>query len=159
MVKMMKSNHIIIRRRISLQVTVYFNFSYLCARLNYLSIMKRTIRAFLALIMISSAFFFISCTGKEATTGTLTIVAQAKDSIIPANTPIYFASSKANLDNKVYAASGWLDANSSKIFRDLTPNYYWYRIGGWDNYGASEVLAGVDETVILWVNTPTQPGK
>jgi hypothetical protein len=35
MVKMMKSNHIIIRRRISLQVTVYFNFSYLCARLNY----------------------------------------------------------------------------------------------------------------------------
>jgi hypothetical protein len=109
--------------------------------------------------MISSAFFFISCTGKEATTGTLTIVAQAKDSIIPANTPIYLASSKANLDNKVYAASGWLDANSSKIFRDLTPNYYWYRIGGWDNYGASEVLAGVDETVILWVNTPTQPGK
>jgi hypothetical protein len=123
--------------------------------------MKRTIKVFLALLLFSSAFLFFSCAGKQATTGTLTVIVMGKDSIIPTNetTPIYLASSKANLDNKIYAASGWLDANSSKIFRNLTPNYYWYRIGGWDNYGASEVFAGIDETVILWVNTPTPPGK
>jgi hypothetical protein len=119
--------------------------------------MKNTFRIFFALLVFSSAFFFISCAGKQATTGTLTIIALAKDSIIPANTPIHLASSKENLDNKIYVASGWLDSNASKIFRDLAPKYYWFRVEGWDNYGASEVFAGVDETVILWLNTPINP--
>jgi hypothetical protein len=121
--------------------------------------MKRRFSVFLVFILLSSAFFLFSCAGKQATTGTLTVIAMAKDSIIPANTPIYLASSKENLDNKIYAASGWLDANASKIFRDLAPKYYWYRIEGWDNYGASEVFAGVDETVILWVNSPSPSKK
>jgi len=89
----------------------------------------------------------------------LTITAMSKDSIIPANTPIYIAVSKVNLDNKVYVSSGWLDANSSKIFRDLSPKYYWYKVEGWNNYGATEVFAGVDASVILWLNSQTTPGK
>ena len=121
--------------------------------------MKRKFKVFLALMLFSSAFFFFSCAGKQATTGTLTIIAMAKDSIIPANTPIYLATSKANLDNNIYASTGWLDANASKIFRDLSPKYYWFKVNGWDNYGASEVFAGVDETVILWLTTPYQSGK
>lgn len=78
--------------------------------------MKRKDLVFLSFILFSSAFFFFSCSGKQSTTGTLTIIAMAKDSIIPANTPIYLATSKANLDNKIYVSSGWLDANASKIF-------------------------------------------
>jgi hypothetical protein len=121
--------------------------------------MKRKFKVFLALLFFSGAFFFFSCAGKQATTGTLTIIAMAKDSIIPANTPIYLATSKANLDNNIYASSGWLDANASKIFRDLSPKYYWYRVQGWDDCGASEVFAGIDETVILWLNSPSSARK
>ncbi|MGA3013428.1 MAG: hypothetical protein ABSD71_05280 [Bacteroidales bacterium] len=121
--------------------------------------MKRTIHLFSILAILIAGSLFFSCSQKQATNGTLTITAMAKDSIIPANTPIYLADSKVNLDNKVYISSGWLDANSSKIFRDLSPKYYWYKVEGWDNYGAAEVFAGVDASVILWLNSPSSPGK
>ncbi len=111
--------------------------------------MKHKIHGFLTFLLLSGGVLFFSCAQKQATTGSLTIVAMAQDSIIPVNTPIYLALSKANLDNKIYVSSGWLDANSSKIFRDLSPNYYWFRVEGWNNYGASGVFDGVDESVIL----------
>lgn len=123
--------------------------------------MKRAIPVFLALILLSGAFFFCSCKGKVATTGTLSITAMTKDGIISTATPveIYLATSKENLDNKIYESFGWLDANGSKIFRDLLPKYYWYRVEGWDDYGASQVYAGLDASVILWLNSPSSPKK
>jgi hypothetical protein len=123
--------------------------------------MKRIIPIFLALILISGAFFFFSCKGKDPLTGTLSITARTKEGVITANNPvaIYIASSKDNLDNKIYVGSGWLDANGSKIFRDLQPTYYWYRVDGWDDYGAAEVFAGVDASVFLWLNTPSSSKK
>jgi hypothetical protein len=123
--------------------------------------MKRTIPVFLALILLSGAVFFFSCKGKEASTGTLSITAMSKDSLGSITTPIaiYIATSKENLDNHIYQASGWLDANMSKIFRDLLPTYYWYRVEGWDDYGAAEVYAGVDVSVILWLNSPSSSKK
>jgi hypothetical protein len=123
--------------------------------------MKRTFPVFLALILLSGAFFFFSCKGKEPTTGTLTVTVMTKDGRISANTPvpIYLATDKGNLDNKIYVTSGWLDANGSKIFRDLLPTYYWYRVEGWDDYGAAEVYAGVDGSVILWLNSPSSSRK
>lgn len=121
--------------------------------------MKRTFQIFSIFAVLFAGSFFFSCSQKQATNGTLTVTAMAKSSIIPANTPIYLANSKTNLDNKVYVSSGWLDANSSKIFRDLSPKYYWYKVEGWNNYGATEVFAGVDASVILWLNSQTTPGK
>ncbi len=123
--------------------------------------MKRTIPVFLALILLSGAVFFFSCKGKEATMGTLTITAMTKDSLgsVPTPMAIYIATSKENLDNNIYQASGWLNANMSKIFRDLLPTYYWYRVEGWDDYGAAEVYAGVDVSVILWLNSPSSSKK
>jgi hypothetical protein len=123
--------------------------------------MKRTIPVFLVLILLSGAFFFYSCKGKEATTGTLSVTVRTKDSLTSVINalPIYLASSKENLDNQVYVANGWLDANGSKIFRDLLPNYYWYHVHGWDDYGAAEVFAGVDASVILWLNSPSSSKK
>jgi hypothetical protein len=122
--------------------------------------MKRTFPVFLALILLSGAFFFFSCKGKMSTTGTLSVTVRTETGVISV-TPIaiYLASSKANLDNKIYETSGWLDANGSKIFRDLLPTYYWYRVEGWDDYGAAEVYAGVDASVILWLNTPSSSKK
>jgi hypothetical protein len=123
--------------------------------------MKRTFPVFLALIFLSGAFFFFSCKAKEVTIGTLSVTTMTKGGIISINTPtaIYLATSKANLDNKIYQNTGWLDTNGSKIFRDLLPTYYWYKVEGWDDYGAAEVYAGVDASVILWLNSPSPPKK
>jgi len=123
--------------------------------------MKRTFPVFLALILLSSAFFFFSCKGKVSATGTLSVTVRTKNGVVSANIPIaiYIATSKENLDNKIYQNSGWLDANGSKIFRDLLPTYYWYRVEGWDDYGAAEVYAGVDASVILWLNSPSSSKK
>ena len=123
--------------------------------------MKRTFPVFLTMILLSGACFFFSCQGKEPTTGTLTVTVMTNNGNISSNTPvpIYLATSKENLDNKIYIATGWLSSNGSKIFRDLLPTYYWYGVEGWDDYGAAEVYAGVDASVILWLNSPSSPGK
>lgn len=123
--------------------------------------MKRTILVFLALILLSGTFLFSSCKGKVSTTGTLSVTARSQQAIISSDHPvaIYLATSKENLDNKIYQSSGWLDANGSMIFRDLLPTYYWYRVEGWNDNGAAEVFAGVDASVILWLNSPTESKK
>jgi len=123
--------------------------------------MKRIFPVFLALILLSGASFFFSCKTKEPTIGTLTITVMTKDGSISGGNPIaiYLATSKENLDNKIYVTSGWLDSNKSKIFRDLLPTYYWYGVEGWDDYGAAEVYAGVDGSVILWLNSPSSSRK
>ena len=123
--------------------------------------MKRTFPVFLAMILLSGVFILFSCKAKEVTIGTLSVTTMTKDGTISTNTPvaIYLATSKENLDNKIYQNTGWLDTNDSKIFRDLLPTYYWYKVEGWDDYGAAEVYAGVDASVILWLNSPSSSKK
>jgi hypothetical protein len=119
--------------------------------------MKRAFPVFLVLVLLSGALFLFSCKGKVASTGTLSVTARSKDTI-SAGTPvkICLASSKENLENKIYLYTNWADANVSTIFRNLVPTYYWYGVEGWADYGAVEVYAGVDASVIIWLNTPTK---
>lgn len=123
--------------------------------------MKRTFPVFLALIFLSGDFIFFSCKAKEVTIGTLSVTAMTKAGTVSTAIPvaIYLATSKANLDNNIYQNTGWLDTNGSQIFRNLLPTYYWYKVEGWDDYGAAEVYAGVDSSVILWLNSPSSPKK
>ena len=123
--------------------------------------MKRTFHLFLALVFISGAFFLYSCKDKVASTGTLSVTAMNEKGVLALSspTPIYLATSKQNMDNKIYVCTGWLDGNGSKIFRELLPGYYWYRIDGWDDCGAAEVYAGVDASVILWLYSPDSSKK
>jgi hypothetical protein len=116
--------------------------------------MKRTIAVFLAFILFSGFQFLVSCKQKDATTGSLTITAVSKESGPAANVQIYLATSRENLENKIYEATGWTDNNGSKIFRELLPKYYWYCVEGWDDYGAAEVFNGYDGSVFLWLNSP-----
>lgn len=119
--------------------------------------MKRRSAVFLAFIFISGSFFLFSCKEKEATTGSLAITALIKDVGPAANTQLFLASSREDLDNKIYMKSGYTDGGGTIIFRELKSTYYWYRIEGWDDYGAAEVFNGTDISVILWLNTPS-PG-
>jgi hypothetical protein len=121
--------------------------------------MKRTFPVFLVFILISGSFFLFSCKGKNATTGSLTVTVQVKDSRPTVNLQVHLATTRENLENQVYVSSGYVDNNGSVIFRELLPNYYWYGVDGWADYGAAEVFNGYDGSVILWLNTPSAPKK
>ena len=118
--------------------------------------MKRKFPVFLLLILISGAFLFTSCKDKTAIVGNLTITAKTIASAVMSTIPIYLATSKENLDNGVYAMTGYLDVNGICQFRDLKPKYYWYRVEGWSDYGASEVFPGIDESVVIYLNSPSK---
>jgi hypothetical protein len=119
--------------------------------------MKRTFAVFLVLILISGSIFLSSCKGKDATTGSLTITALIKGIEPAADKQIGLATSRENLENKIYEATGYTNNNGSVIFRELLPKYYWYGIEGWSDYGAAEVFTGYDGSVILWLNSPSTP--
>jgi hypothetical protein len=45
--------------------------------------------------------------------------------------------------------------NTGKVrFLYLLPNYYWYRVHNWANYGAIQVYAGNDYYATLEVTSP-----
>ena len=119
--------------------------------------MKRIFLVFLISTVIAGTFFLTNCKSTESTMGTLTITAVMKDSSSSAPFLIYIANSSADLNNKVYRDSSWTNSNGSTIFRNLKPQYYWYRAKGWDDFGASEAFSGFDESVILWLNSPSKP--
>ena len=119
--------------------------------------MKRIIKLFLISTFITGTFFLSTCKSTESTMGTLTITAIMKDSSASSPFLVYIANTRENLDKKIYLDSSWTNANSATIFRNLKPQYYWYRVKGWDDYGASEVYSGFDESVILWLNSPSNP--
>jgi hypothetical protein len=119
--------------------------------------MKRAFPVFLALVLLSGAFFLFSCKGKVSSFGTLSVTARSNDTISAGTAvKICLASSKENLENKIYLFANWSDANVSTIFRELEPTYYWYGVEGWSDYGAVEVFAGVDASVVIWLNTPAK---
>ncbi|MCX6244475.1 MAG: hypothetical protein NTU98_07180 [Bacteroidetes bacterium] len=117
--------------------------------------MKRSFTVFLAFMLISGSFFLSSCKEKTATTGSLAITALIKDGGPAANVQLFLAASREDLDNKNYMKSGYTNGAGSIIFRELPSAYYWYRVDGWDDYGAAEVFNGTDMSVILWLNTPS----
>jgi hypothetical protein len=118
--------------------------------------MKRKIPVFLVLILISGTFLFISCSDKAPIVGNLTVTAKTTSTGVSlTDTPIYLATSKDDLDNQISVIYSTLDANGSRQFRDLAPKYYWYKVQGWDDIGAVEVFAGTDESVILYLNSPS----
>lgn len=84
---------------------------------------------------------------------------QVKDNGPSADLQVRLATTRENLEKQVYVSSGYVDGNGSVIFRELLPNYYWYGVDGWDDYGAVEVFSGYDGSVILWLNTPSAPKK
>ena len=109
----------------------------------------------LSVLTFSWAVLFTGCNSKNATTGTLTImvVDYANNVVIP-NELVYIATSYTNLQNHVWMNSLYTDANGKVFFHDLSPIITFYDTEHWENYGAMQVYAGIDQTAILYVNTP-----
>jgi hypothetical protein len=100
-----------------------------------------------------SLILFSGCDSKNATTGTITIqVIDYKTNLPIPNELIYIASSYANLKKHIWLNQQYSDANGKAFFRDLTPMVLYYDTEHWENYGAAQIYAGIDQSVLLYVN-------
>ena len=122
--------------------------------------MSRGFFIVLSVLSFSWLILFSGCNSKNATTGTLTI--QIVDYITNAPVPnelVYIATGYLNLKKHVWINSLYTDANGKAFFHDLTPIIIYYDSEHRENYAAEQIYAGIDETTILYVNTPVGPKK
>ncbi|MBE0646682.1 MAG: hypothetical protein IH596_02740 [Bacteroidales bacterium] len=106
------------------------------------------------LLLLGSLVILPSCSSEDATVGILVIQVMTSDGNVLVGEPVYLATSYQNLQSKNYVASGWTDQYGEVLFMDLTPLEYWYDTEHWEDYGAVQTYAGIEQFVTLWVNTP-----
>jgi hypothetical protein len=117
--------------------------------------MYRKIIVLLAVFISAGLVFSTSCTEPPPDKGSLGIkVLRASDGLPVQSELIYISRSYQDLENKIHLDSNWTDSNGFFRFRQKNPGFYWYDTQHWEDYGAAEVLNGIDADVILWVNTP-----
>ncbi|MCX6284890.1 MAG: hypothetical protein NTW31_11730 [Bacteroidetes bacterium] len=117
--------------------------------------MRKSFFMVLSAITFSWLMLFSGCSSKNPSTGTLTVIVYdyMTNTVVP-NELVYLATSYQNLRNHVWINSLYTDANGRVYFHDLTPIITYYDTEHWENYGATQVYAGIDETAILYVNNP-----
>ena len=117
--------------------------------------MKRSIvisfvfMAFVAILPVTS------CTKDNPTFGILSLTLEKANGVPISVEYVYLATSYQNLMNGVYTQQGWADDSGYIKFLDLAPGWYWYKAEGWDDIAATQVYAGNDYHVILWLNSPS----
>jgi len=117
--------------------------------------MRKSFFAILSALTFSWLILFSGCTSKNPETGTITIMVVDYVTNLPVpNQLTYIATSYQNLRNHIWINSLYTDANGKAFFHDLVPIIVYYDTEQWENYGAMQVYAGIDQTAILYVNNP-----
>lgn len=113
------------------------------------------------LFIILSGFLFFasivmlpSCSSEEATVGILVIRVMDTDGNLIVGEQVYLATSHQNMKSGNYISNQWTDEDGEVLFMSLPPFYYWYDTENWEDYGAVQTYAGIEQFVTLWVNTP-----
>lgn len=117
--------------------------------------MRKSFFIILSALTFSGLILFSGCNSKNPSTGTLTVIVFD----YMTNTPIpkelvYISTSYLNLKNHVWINSLYTDANGRAYFHDLMPIVTFYDTEHWESYGAMQVYAGIDQTAVLFVNSP-----
>jgi hypothetical protein len=120
--------------------------------------MRKNIVMIISTLSFCGLMTFSGCSSKNATDGTVTItIVDYKTNLPIPNELVYISSSYENLKNHVWLDSKYTDGTGRVSYR-LTPILVYYDTEHWENYGATQVYAGTDESVILYVNN-TFPKK
>ena len=72
---------------------------------------------------------------------------------------IYLAKEYQHLNSSAALRTGWTDNTGNAKFTELAPGYYWYGAQYYVDGGAVQVYSGVDEYVILVLNSQEHPKK
>lgn len=117
--------------------------------------MKRSIVILFMFFAVSAILTGTSCTKENPTEGMLSPTFIKFDKVPLAGAHVYLASSYGDLLGGAYVSEGWTDDSGYIKWMNLAPGWYWYKAEGWDDVGATEIDAGNDYHVILWLNSPT----
>lgn len=110
--------------------------------------------------MIAGFLTFSSCSDPDPTFGTLTIIVyNPSNGTVITNEQVYLATSLNNLKQGIYIKNAWTNNLGLVYFGDLPPGFYYYDTEHWEDYGATQLYAGFDFYVHLYVNTPASPKK
>lgn len=118
--------------------------------------MKKRFFFLFSLILLSGIVFSPGCT-KNETTGTLSIYVSDFYTGLPIiNEQVFLATSYANMQQGIYYATAFTDYNGMAFFGGISPAFYWYDTQDWQDWGAVKTVAGIDQYVFLYVNTPVK---
>jgi len=117
--------------------------------------MNRKIILVFAALLISGLTIFPGCKDDNPTFGTLTVVVQDFLTGLPvAGEQVYIATSYQNMQNKTFYRNAWTNDLGIVYFGELPPLVYFIDTQDWQDWVASQVYAGYDDYVVLFVNTP-----
>ena len=113
--------------------------------------MKTRIRYIVVIFLFCSLYALQSCSSKNEVWGSLTVTVKDHQGQPIVNELVSLATSLENLNKKVYLKTGYTDANGAIMFRELAPQYYYYKTDDYKGIGADDVFSTIDQYVILFV--------
>jgi len=117
--------------------------------------MKKLFIGLTGLLLFSTIVMLPSCTPDDrVTVGILVIKVMDTNGNLLVGEQVFLATSYQDLQAGRYITNQWTDDKGEVLFMDLTPIDYWYDTEHWEDYGAVQVYAGIEQFVTLWVNTP-----
>lgn len=115
---------------------------------------RKPVLFWISILLVSGFLCLPSCSTEDPTTGILNITVLDTWGFPVAFEQVYLATSHQNLKEGIYVSSGWTNEFGQIAFYGLIPIVYWYDTEHWEDYGANQVYAGIEDYVFLWVNTP-----
>lgn len=116
--------------------------------------MKKWFVLFSGIFLFTSIVMFPSCSSEEPIVGILVIRIIDAEGHPVVDEKVLLADSYENLVAGNYIFSKWTNQNGIVLFMDLPPTYFWYDTEHWEDWGAVQTYAGIEQFVTLQVNTP-----
>ena len=122
--------------------------------------MKKNITFVIAILLMCNLVILPSCFPADPTVGSLTVQVLDFYSGLPiVNEKVYLATSYANMQQGIYCAYTWTDLFGNAFFPEILPAVYWFDTQDWQDWGAIQTYAGIDQYTYLYVNDPLKKLK
>ena len=122
--------------------------------------MKKNVHFVVAVLLMCHLIFLPSCFPADPTAGSLTVKVLDFYTGTPViNEKVYLATSYANMQRGIYFTTAYTDLNGSAFFPEILPAIYWYDTEEWEDWGAVQTYAGIDQYAYLYVNDPYKKTK
>lgn len=113
-----------------------------------------------AVLLMCTLVFLPSCFPADPTVGSLTVKVLDFYTGLPViNEKVLIATSYASMQHGIYYAATWTDLNGNAWFSEIPPAVYWYDTQTWQDWGAIQTYAGIDQYAYLYVNDPYKKTK
>jgi hypothetical protein len=122
--------------------------------------MRKVKSTFIVLAILCGFLVLTSCAKEDvATVGNLHVTIVDVNGQPITGVEVLLSSNLLNQYQGVILFSGWTDDSGRVNFNDLNPEYYWYGVRAWKDFGAVMVYSGLDTYVELQLNSPVNKKK